>query len=88
MEWTLGAPGEGLNPDPYRSSTTPGTRESPAASYTFETKGTYTVTHTVTYDGSFTVSGPFGISVAAGVGDITVTASRTYNVIKVRGARD
>jgi hypothetical protein len=31
---------------------------------------------------------PFGISVAAGVGDISVTANRGYNVIEVRGARD
>lgn len=87
-EWTLGEPGQDRNPDPYRSSTTPGSKESPAADYTYETKGSYTVTHTVTYDGSFTVNGPFGVSVSAGVGDISVTATRGYDVIEVRGSRD
>lgn len=87
-EWTLGEPGQGRNPDPYRMSTTPGSQESPAADYTYETKGMYTVTHTVTYDGEFTLTGPFGVTMTTGIGGITVTASRSYDVIEVRGARD
>lgn len=87
-EWTLGSPGEGRNPDPYRMSTTPGSQESPAAEYTYETKGNYTVTETVTYDGGFTITGPYGVTVSAGIGGITVTASRSYDVIEVRGSRD
>lgn len=46
------------------------------------------MTHTVTYDGGFTVTGPYGVTVSAGIGGITVTASRSYDVIEVRGSRD
>lgn len=53
-----------------------------------ETKGGYTVTMTVTYGGSLTVVGPYGVTVNAGIGAISVSSSRAYNVIEVRSARD
>ena len=87
-EWSMGQMAGTRNPDPHLSSTNPGTEANPAVTYTYETKGDYTVTMTVTYGGSFTVVGPYGVTVNAGIGAISVSNSRSYNVIEVRSARD
>lgn len=87
-EWSMGEMAGTRNPDPHLSSTSPGSEAEPAVTYTYETKGDYTVTMTVTYGGSFTVVGPFGVTVNAGIGAISVSSSRAYNVIEVRSARD
>jgi hypothetical protein len=70
------------------SSSTSGSSASPAAVFTYEAKGTYTVETEVDYSGSFTVTGPFGVVITADVGAITVTSSQPYDVIEVRSARD
>ena len=59
-----------------------------AVTYEYETKGGYTVQMTVTYDGGFTVTGPYGVAVGANIGAITVSSSRAYDVIEVRSALD
>lgn len=87
-EWLMGDMTGTRNPDPYLSSTRAGSESDPAVTYTYETKGGYTVTMTVTYDGAFTVVGPYGVTVNASIGAITVTNSRAYDVIEVRSARD
>ena len=87
-EWSMGDMAGTRNPDPYLSSTRAGSESDPAITYTYETKGGYTVETTVTYDGGFTVTGPYGVTVNAGIGAITVTGSRAYDVIEVRSARD
>ena len=76
------------NPDPHLPSTRAGSESDPAVTYTYETKGGYTVEMTVTYDGGFTVAGPYGVTMNASIGAITVTGSRAYDVIEVRSARD
>lgn len=87
-EWSMGDMAGTRNPDPYLSSTRPGSESDPAVTYTYETKGGYVVEMTVTYDGAFTVTGPYGVTVSANIGAITVTGTRAYDVIEVRSARD
>lgn len=87
-EWSMGDMAGTRNPDPHLSSTRPGSEGDPAVTYSYETKGGYTVTMTVTYGGTFTVVGPYGVTVNSNIGAIAVTGSRTYDVIEVRSARD
>lgn len=87
-EWSMGDMAGTRNPDPNLSSTRAGSAADPAATYTYETKGGYTITMTVTYNGGFTVTGPFGVTVNADIGAVSVSASRAYDVIEVRSARD
>ncbi len=87
-EWSMGDTAGTRNPDPYLSSTRAGSASDAAATYTYETKGGYTVTVTVTYGGRFTVVGPYGVTVNADIGAMAVTGSRAYDVIEVRSARD
>ena len=87
-EWTMGSMDGTRNPDPHLSSTRAGSESDPAALYTNETKGGFTVVATVSYNGAFTVTGPYGVTVSANVGSIAVCSSRAYDVVEVRSARD
>lgn len=71
-----------LNPNPRVESADPGSAASPAATYTYETKGDYTVTLTVWWAGDFTFTG-FGVSQRESLGDTSREASRLYHVIEV-----
>ena len=86
--WTMWKPGDtaNLNPDPRVESTTPGSAANPAATYTYETSGDYTVTLTVWWSGDFTFSG-YGVSQRQSLGDTSRSASRAYHVIEVRSVR-
>ena len=70
------------------SSSTAGSSGSPAAIFTYETKGTYAVETSVAYTGNFVVVGPYGVTINAAVGAITVSGSQSYDVVEVRAARD
>lgn len=70
------------------SSSTPGSSDSPAATFVYESKGTFTVETSVSYQGDFTVVGPYGVTISASVGSIEVTDSEPYDVIEVRAARE
>lgn len=70
------------------SSSHAGTSESPAATYTYETKGTFIVETSVSYSGDFIVLGPYGVTVSATIGAIDVTTTQPYDVVEVRSARD
>jgi hypothetical protein len=86
--WTMWKPGDtpNLNPDPRVESTAPGSAANPAATYTYETRGDYTVTLTVWWSGDFTFSG-YGVSQRQSLGDTSRSASRSYHVIEVRSVR-
>lgn len=84
-EWTMWEPGdpENRNPYPLVTSRVPGTESKPAATYTYETKGDYTVTYTVTWEGTYTLSGP-GVNEVVDLGTTTTSSTRTYHVTEVR----
>ena len=80
--WEPGDP-ENRNPHPVVTSRVPGTEAAPAATYTYETKGDYTVTYTVTWEGSYVFSGP-GVNEVVDLGTTTTSSTRTYHVTEVR----
>lgn len=84
-EWTMWEPSdpENRNPHPVVSSLVPGSESKPAATYTYETKGDYTVTQTVTWAGTYRLTGP-GVNEVVDLGTTTTTSSRTYHVTEVR----
>jgi len=55
----------------------------PAAKYTYETKGDYTLSLTVTWAGSYTYTGAGGATTAVDLGTTTKSASRPYTVIAI-----
>lgn len=63
-----------------------GTEQQPAARHEYRTKGDYTVTMQIVWEGSYTFSG-FGVSSAGSLGSVTVTRTRPYHVVEVRGVR-
>lgn len=75
-----------VNPHPLVISMSPGSQERPAGKYMYETNGEYTLTATVVWAGSYTLSGP-GISETVDLGTTSTSSSRRYQVISVRGAR-
>ncbi len=87
-EWRMWERGDNanVNPHPLVVSTSPGSEQRPAGKYMYETNGQYTVTHTVVWAGSYTLSGP-GVSETVDLGTTTTSSSRRYQVISVRGAR-
>lgn len=87
-EWRMWDRGDtpNVNPHPVVVSTSPGSEERPAGKYMYETNGEYTLTHTVVWTGSYTLSGP-GVSETVDLGTTTTSSSRRYQVISVRGAR-
>ncbi len=84
-EWTMWEPDdpENRNPHPFVVSRIPGSESEPAATYTYETKGDYTVTQTVTWAGTYTLTGP-GVNEVVDLGTTATTSSRTYHVTEVR----
>ena len=87
-EWTMWDPADpsNANSEPMVASSVSGSATTPAASYTYETKGDYTQRLTITWAGSYSFAGP-GVNEVVDLGTTTTTASRTYHVIEVRGSR-
>lgn len=86
--WTMynsGEPGppSRSNPPPNVSAHSPGSEASPAATFTYQTAGTYTITVTVTWSGSFTYTRPGFSSVTAPLGTTTRQATRSYTVAAI-----
>lgn len=87
-EWKMwdGADIANRNPDPVVSSKVPGSEANPAATYTYESTGDFTVRQTVTWKGTYTFVGP-GVNEVVDLGSTTTTSVRVYHVIEVRGTR-
>ena len=87
-EWRMWQRGDtpNVNPSPVVTATTPGSEAAPAARYMYETRGDYTLTHTVVWTGTYTFTGP-GVAATADLGTTTRSSTRPYHVISVRGAR-
>ena len=74
------------NPSPLVEAQVPGSDENPAAVYTYETTGDFTLTMTVTWAGTYRFTGP-GVDQVVDLGTTTTSGSRPYHVIEVRGTR-
>lgn len=87
-EWRMwdGADAANRNPGQAVVSAVPGSESKPAGSYTYETKGDFTVTQTITWTGTSTFTGP-GVDQVVDLGTTTTSATRIYHVIEVRGVR-
>jgi hypothetical protein len=84
-EWDMLASGpEGRNPSPILRATRPGTRDDPAATYTYETRGDYTITLRVRWRGAFTFSGNGVPSETRPLGTTTQESTTGYHVIEIR----
>lgn len=85
--WTMWDRGDGpnSNPHPMLVSDVPGSEARPAATYTYETRGDFTVTQTVTWAGTYTFTGP-GVNDVVDLGTTSISSTRTYHVVEVRGA--
>lgn len=88
-EWRMWESGDtpNVNPNPLVVADRPGTEARPAATYTYETHGDFTLTATVTWGGTYTYTGPGVAPTTADLGTTTRTSTRTYHVISVRAAR-
>jgi hypothetical protein len=87
--WTMAEPGEPgppsrTNPNPVVAASQPGTPSDPAASYTYETAGDYTLTLRVTWRGTYTFSGNGAPPVTVDLGTIVRESSRDYHVAQLR----
>lgn len=73
------------NPNPVITTTSPGTKDAPAARYRWETKGDYRVSLAVVWEGSYTFSG-FGVGPRTeSLGPVTGQAQVVrYHVVEVR----
>jgi hypothetical protein len=80
--WTMGAPD--VNGTSTHSADVPGNVDDPAARHTYETVGTYTITLTVTWTGSFTVTGNGLPGGPVDLGTTTVDGTLTYPVREAR----
>jgi hypothetical protein len=85
--WNMGSVAGSSNPSPSLRSGRPGSPGDPAARYTYETKGGYTIAHQVEWSGSFTVSGWGLPGLTFDAGAILVESSRTYPVVEIRSVR-
>ncbi|MGH9164283.1 MAG: hypothetical protein ACRDZW_02070 [Acidimicrobiales bacterium] len=87
-EWKMWDPEDQptSNPQPLVTSRVAGTEATPAATFTYETKGDFSLSLTVTWAGTYTFTGP-GVNEVVDLGTTTTTASRPYHVIEVRGTR-
>jgi hypothetical protein len=83
--WEAGEPpGGNVNPYPVVSADHPGSRQDPAATYMYKTKGDYTLTMTVTWAGSYTYTDPAGATQSVDLGTTIRTATRPYHVVEIR----
>jgi hypothetical protein len=80
--WTMAEPGErgAVNPNPVVGASRAGSATDPAASYTYETAGDYTLTLRVTWRGSYTFSGNGVPGTTVDLGTIVRSSSRPYHV--------
>lgn len=87
-EWDMLADGptSTRNPGGILHSNAPGTRDDPAARYTYFTEGDYRITLTVTWGGSFTFSGNGVPSETRPLGTTTQESSTGYHVLQIRPA--
>ncbi|MGH9189974.1 MAG: PKD domain-containing protein [Acidimicrobiales bacterium] len=69
------------------TSTTPGSRESPAARHIYQSKGDYTMALTITWRGSFAATRNGVAAPPANLGEVEVPYQRTYHVVEARGVR-
>lgn len=66
------------------SVSSPGSADAPALNHVYETKDDYTISLTTTWEGSYSFSG-YGVSSGGSLGAVTVSRTRPYHVIEVRG---
>lgn len=87
-EWKMWDAADVANRNPTQAvvSTVPGSEAKPAGSYTYETRGDFTVTQTITWVGTSTFVGP-GVNQVVDLGTTTTSSTRSYHVIEVRGVR-
>jgi hypothetical protein len=86
-QWNMGSISGTSNPSPALRASTPGSSQAPAGRYTYETKGSYTITHEVTWSGTFTVTGWGLPALPLNAGIIVVESSRPYQVVEIRSVR-
>jgi hypothetical protein len=67
-----------------RTTTVPGSKEQPATTHAYRDRGTTTITLTVTWTGSFTFSGPGGVTGSGDLGSQAFTSSRALIVQEVQ----
>jgi hypothetical protein len=67
------------------TATTPGSAEAPAARHVYETKGTYEVVITATWEADLVLSGPGLPARPTPIGSAVLRSSETYPVQEVRG---
>ena len=87
--WRMSEPGEPgpasrSNPNPVVQASTPGSRETPAATYMYETKGDYTLTMAVVWSGTYTYSGNGQPSQTVSLGTTDRSSNQSYHVVEIR----
>lgn len=87
--WTMAKPDEPgpasqTNPNPVVSASRPGSAADPAARYTYETAGDYTLTLRVSWVATYTFSGNGVPPQTVPLGTIVRSSSRTYHVAQLR----
>ena len=69
------------------TSEVPGTEDSPAARHVYQRHGTYDVTVTVIWQGTFTFTAPGGATVAGDLGTMRTSSTRAYDVVESQAVR-
>jgi hypothetical protein len=87
-EWTMsnsGEPGPASrsNPSPTVTASQPGSEAAPAATYSYQTPGGYTLTLRVSWTGTYTYTRPGFATTTAPLGTSTRTATRSYQVASI-----
>ena len=87
--WRMSEPGEPgpasrSNPNPVVQASTPGSRDTPAATYMYETKGDYTLTATVMWSGTYSYSGNGQPPQTVSLGTTERDSTQPYHVVEIR----
>ena len=69
------------------TSESPGTEDSPAARHVYQRHGTYDITVTVIWQGTFTFTAPDGTTVAGDLGTMRTSSTRAYDVVESQAVR-